>query len=112
MVLTENARAKPAENSPVNATKDSLAPTVMRVRAKKIMFYCPLLFLEKDSFLSSQTACKFSCSTVNLGTALTFHIPLGRGRLEFARPWGKFTVMNLPALNCMCSKTLCIQGLR
>lgn len=51
----ENARAKQVENLHVNATKDSLAPTVMRVRAKKT-FYFPVLFLENYSILSSQIA--------------------------------------------------------
>jgi len=55
VVLMENARAKQVENSPVNATKDSLAPTVMRVRTKN-MFYCSLLFSVNCSILSSLIA--------------------------------------------------------
>lgn len=107
VVLMGSARAKQVENSPVNATKDSPAPTVMRVRADK------RICLVGKRFHPFLPGCLMvSCSTVNLGTALSFHIPLGRGRLEFAGPWGKFTVMNLLALNCVFLKALGIQGLR
>lgn len=79
VVLMGSARAKRVENSPVNATKDSLAPTVMRVRAKKEnVFYCPPVLLEKDSILPSQTSLRFlHCNSVILGIAVSFHIPLG-----------------------------------
>lgn len=80
---------------------------------KENVFYCPPLLLEKDSILPSQTPLRFlHWNSVNLGTAVSFHIPRGRGRVEFARPWGKFIVMNPVALNCMFLKTLCIWGLR
>lgn len=72
-----------------------------------------LLFLVNCSILSSQIAWRLLFSNpVNLGTALSFHILVGWGRLEFVRPWGKFTVMNLLALNCIFLRNLYIQGLR